>query len=83
MNDTSHCNLPDWKITVMDGIKWRAKVLEGMAAWREVQITEQREAWLRRKEPTQAAPTGLVCHTFNRPCKGNAGLQAHLQLGHR
>ena len=59
----------------MDRIKWRAKVLEGTAGVKEVRITDRREARLRRKEPTQAAPTGLVCHIFN---KGNAGLQAHL-----
>ena len=67
----------------MDRIKWQVKVLEGTAAWKEVRITNRREARLRRKVPTQAAPTGLECHICNRPCKGNAGLQAHLELGYR
>ena len=62
----------------MDRIKWRAKVLEGTAAWKEVGFTDRREALLRRKEPTQEAQTGLVCHLCNRPCRGNAGLQAYL-----
>ena len=48
-----------------------SKVHEGTAAWKEVRITDRREARLRCKEPTQAAPTGLVCHICKRPCKVN------------
>ena len=53
----------------MDRTEWRAKVLKGTAAWKKVRITGRREARLRRKQPTQAAPTGLVCHICNRSCK--------------
>ena len=75
--------LPGWGDTALDRIKWRVKVFEGAAACEEMRITYRKKARLRRKEPTQAAPTGLVGHIGNKPCKGNAGLQMHLRLGHR
>ena len=60
----------------------KTSVFEGTKVWKEVRKAERREAIVRRKEPAQAAPTGFSCHICRRPCKGNAGLQAHLRLGH-
>ena len=82
-SNISSCGLPKWETAATNRSKRRMSVFEGTKVWKEVRVAERREDRLRRKEPAQAAPTGFSCHICRRPCKGNAGLQAHLRLGHR
>ena len=67
-----------------DRSRWRSATRKDTQKLKQDMIEELGGKRLRRNNAmAMAAPTDSTRHLCARPCKGNAKLQTHLQLGHR
>lgn len=78
------CQLPtDFENHAANRDQWRRLVKGGCDRLSKERIEERLQARMRRKAPELADNPGLRCHVCQQPCKGRAGLSAHMRAYNR
>lgn len=71
-----------WESFTHDHLLWRRSIHDGIVHFEEECSSCITKSRLCRKDPSNAASTGLACHLCARPCVNKARLVAHLRLHH-